>query len=76
MLILLHSLVSAQKPETPALSEINFDFHSRAAKLSVSRGCAHRLILSTQLPSALEKVAVLLLGKDFKRTRKVKLGGG
>lgn len=28
--VLLHSLVSAQKPEMPALSEIDLDFHSRA----------------------------------------------
>lgn len=28
--VFLHSLVSAQKPEMPALSEIDLDFHSRA----------------------------------------------
>lgn len=60
MQVLLHSLVSAQKPEMPALSEIDLDFHSRAPDSRVE--CFPGAVLIgwslTLQSSALENIAI------------------
>lgn len=55
--ISLHSLISAQKPETPALSEINFGFCSRAPSSSAER---FQVLCSSAAPY---HVALFCLGK-------------
>ena len=69
VLVLLRSLVSAQKPEMPALSEINFDFHSRAPDIRAE--CFQVLCSSAgpyhPTPLHLEKCSHPTVGDRFKR---------
>lgn len=69
MPIYLRSLVSAQKPETLTLSEIDFDFitEHQAAGLSVSRWQAHGLLRTTPHSLCLGKCSYPTLGDRFKR---------
>lgn len=69
VLIYLHSLVSAQKPEMLTLSEIDFDFVTghQAAGLSVSRCQAHGLLRTTPHSLCLGKCSYPTLGERFKR---------